>query len=62
MALEACRECGQQVGTEAPACPQCATPDPTGKPGTCLGCGKEIRVVDSGSCPPWASGVRCIAR
>ena len=24
--------------------------------------GKEIRVVDSGSCPPWASGVRCIAR
>ena len=31
MALEPCRECGQQVSTEAAACPHCGTRDPTGK-------------------------------
>lgn len=30
MALKPCRECGQQVSTEAATCPNCGTPDPTG--------------------------------
>jgi len=29
MALEPCRECGQQVSTEAPTCPHCGVPSPT---------------------------------
>lgn len=30
MAMEPCRECGKHVSTEAEACPNCGTPDPTG--------------------------------
>lgn len=30
MALVKCRECGHQVSTEAPTCPQCGTPNPSG--------------------------------
>jgi len=29
MTLTPCRECGQQVSTEAPSCPHCGVPDPT---------------------------------
>ncbi|MBY0256337.1 hypothetical protein [Methylobacterium sp.] len=29
MALKACRECGQQVSTEAASCPKCGVPNPT---------------------------------
>ena len=29
MPLQPCRECGQQVSTEAPACPHCGVPQPT---------------------------------
>lgn len=29
MALEACRECGEKVSTEAETCPHCGVPDPT---------------------------------
>lgn len=29
MALEPCRECGQPVSTQAPACPKCGVPHPT---------------------------------
>lgn len=29
MALSPCRECGQQVSSEAPACPHCGVPDPS---------------------------------
>jgi uncharacterized membrane protein YdbT with pleckstrin-like domain len=29
MALEACRECGARVSTEAVSCPQCGVPQPT---------------------------------
>ncbi len=29
MALQACRECGKAVSTEAPTCPQCGAPRPT---------------------------------
>lgn len=32
MALQPCRECGQQVSTEAASCPHCGTPNPTGIP------------------------------
>jgi ribosomal protein L37E len=28
MTLTPCRRCGQQVSTEAPACPHCGVPDP----------------------------------
>jgi hypothetical protein len=31
MALLPCRECGHQVSTEAPICPQCGAKDPTGE-------------------------------
>jgi hypothetical protein len=30
MALRACRECGHQVSSEAPTCPQCGAKDPVG--------------------------------
>ncbi len=33
MALQACRECGSQVSTEAAACPRCGVPDPTRRVG-----------------------------
>ncbi len=29
MTLTPCRECGQQVSTEAPACPHCGVVNPT---------------------------------
>jgi uncharacterized membrane protein YdbT with pleckstrin-like domain len=29
MALQACRECGSQVSTEAESCPRCGVPNPT---------------------------------
>lgn len=32
MAIKPCRECGQQVSTEAAACPHCGVPSPTGAP------------------------------
>lgn len=32
MALHPCRECGQQVSTEATACPHCGVPQPVEKP------------------------------
>lgn len=32
MALVPCRECGQQVSTEAKTCPHCGVADPAGKP------------------------------
>ena len=54
MALKPCRECGKEVSTEAPSCPQCGVPDPTGakaKSGTCLGCGKEISIQPDADCP-----------
>ncbi len=51
MALTGCRECGQQVSTEAATCPHCGTPTPTGKAGRCLGCGKDIRVSPGEACP-----------
>lgn len=28
MSLSPCRECGKQISTEAPSCPQCGTPHP----------------------------------
>ncbi len=34
MTLAACRECGQQVSTEAPSCTHCGTPDPARQPST----------------------------
>jgi len=30
MALVQCRECGQQISTEAASCPRCGAPNPTG--------------------------------
>ena len=30
MALQPCRECGESVSTEAPACPHCGVPKPAG--------------------------------
>lgn len=32
MALEACRECGAQISTEAKTCPSCGVKDPTKRP------------------------------
>ena len=32
MALMPCRECSQQVSTEARACPHCGVPDPARQP------------------------------
>ena len=32
MALQSCRECGQQVSTEAATCPRCGVPNPTASP------------------------------
>jgi hypothetical protein len=32
MALAPCRECGREVSTEAPSCPSCGVPRPTGAP------------------------------
>lgn len=54
MALVECRECGREVSTSADACPHCGMPDPTGqdlKRGACYGCGAEIEVGLSDSCP-----------
>ena len=67
MALASCRECGQQVSTEANTCPHCGTGDPTGKERQkkkhttqgCLGCLGVLGVLvilaiffgDSGTSP-----------
>lgn len=57
MALEPCRECGARVSTEAGSCPRCGVPEPTRTPdpvpetGECLGCGREITVVEGEDCP-----------
>lgn len=32
MPLEPCRECGQNVSTEAASCPHCGVPSPNGAP------------------------------
>lgn len=32
MPLQPCRECGQNVSTEAESCPRCGVPNPTGAP------------------------------
>jgi hypothetical protein len=34
MALITCRECGAQVSSSAPTCPQCGVPSPAGKSAT----------------------------
>lgn len=44
MAMKPCRECGEQVSTQAKACPHCGTPHPANKAAllgsglTALGC------------------------
>lgn len=48
MALEQCRECGQQVSTEAAACPHCGVPNPVGTP---EGAGIERAVRAAASTP-----------
>lgn len=47
MALQPCKECGNEVSTLAPACPHCGKADPTGAALVraqkgCLGCGGII--------------------
>jgi ribosomal protein L40E len=44
MALKPCRECGQEVSTDAKSCPHCGTKHPTGKRKP-LGCGMLILVI-----------------
>lgn len=54
MTLSPCRECGEQVSTQAKSCPKCGVPDPSGassRTGRCLGCGKDISVAMGESCP-----------
>lgn len=54
MALKPCRECQQEVSVSAATCPHCGIPDPGGtklKRGRCLGCGKEIEISPTESCP-----------
>lgn len=46
MSLKPCRECGEEVGAEAKACPRCGASNPAGNPtsnpstnnAACLGC------------------------
>ena len=50
MALKPCRECGNEVSTEATSCPRCGVPYPTGihSPGPDLGRGPRRPVAGAG--------------
>lgn len=45
MALESCRECGEEVSTDADACPNCGAKNPTFNQKGCLGCLGVVGVV-----------------
>lgn len=51
MSLVSCVECGASVSTAAPVCPHCGVPEPGGKAGECLGCGRHIRISSGDACP-----------
>ncbi len=51
MALQPCRECGEQISTEAVTCPHCGIQDPAGgESGRCYGCGETVTLIDN-FCP-----------
>lgn len=62
MALKPCKECGQEVSTQAKTCPNCGTPNPTQSIGnTSIGCGTGclgmlVLVVLIGMCNSGGSG------
>jgi hypothetical protein len=55
MALKACRECGQQVSTEAASCPHCGVPKPSAS-----GNVGPIRQPESKAHTPYSRGGGCL--
>lgn len=54
MALTECRECGDQVSTEAPTCPNCGVPKPGAErviEGQCRGCARRLQIGPDDDCP-----------
>lgn len=49
MTLRACRECDNEVSTEAASCPHCGAPDPTARP--CSECGHLLDDPTAAECP-----------
>lgn len=45
MALEECRECGEEVSTDADACPSCGAKHPTSESNEALGCLVVVAVL-----------------
>lgn len=46
MAVKKCKECGQEIGTKASACPHCGAKDPLGrKKAGAMGCGGVLVLI-----------------